>query len=212
MTWFLANIGLVWQLTVTHVSISIVPIVAGLLLSLPLGLLAHRVRATRGVLLMLGTVLFTIPSLPLFIALPAVLGTGITSPVNVIVGLSIYALALMLRSSADAFDAIDSDVRLSARGMGFSAWQLFWQLDLPLAGPVLLAGLRVVSATTVSLVSVGSVVGVTSLGYLFVNGFQRGIPAEVVTGIVATLLIAAVFDLSLAVAGRLLMPWRGAAR
>lgn len=212
MTWFLANIGLVWQLTVTHVSISIVPIVAGLLLSLPLGLLAHRVRASRGVLLMLGTILFTIPSLPLFIALPAVLGTGITSPVNVIVGLSIYALALMLRSSADAFDAIESDVRLSARGMGFSAWQLFWQLDLPLAGPVLLAGLRVVSATTVSLVSVGSVVGVTSLGYLFVNGFQRGIPAEVVTGIVATLLIAAVFDLVLVVAGRLLMPWRGAAR
>ena len=212
MSWFLANIGLVWQLTVTHVSISIVPIVAGLLLSLPLGLLAHRVRASRGVLLMLGTILFTIPSLPLFIALPAVLGTGITSPVNVIVGLSIYALALMLRSSADAFDAIESDVRLSARGMGFSAWQLFWQLDLPLAGPVLLAGLRVVSATTVSLVSVGSVVGVTSLGYLFVNGFQRGIPAEVVTGIVATLLIAAVFDLVLVVAGRLLMPWRGAAR
>lgn len=212
MSWFLANIGLVWHLTLVHVGISIVPIIAGLLLSLPLGLLAHRVRPSRGVLLAIGTVLFTIPSLPLFIALPAVLGTGITSPVNVIVGLSIYALALMLRSSADAFDAIDPDVRLSARGMGFSPWQLFWQLELPLAGPVLLAGLRVVSATTVSLVSVGSVVGVTSLGYLFVNGFQRGIPAEVVTGIVATLLIAAVFDLALVGAGRFLMPWRGAAR
>ena len=212
MSWFLANIGLVWHLTLVHVGISIVPIVAGLLLSLPLGLLAHRVRPSRGVLLALGTILFTIPSLPLFIALPAVLGTGITSPVNVIVGLSIYALALMLRSSADAFDSIDPDVRLSARGMGFSAWQLFWQLELPLAGPVLLAGLRVVSATTVSLVSVGSVVGVTSLGYLFVNGFQRGIPAEVVTGIVATLLIAAVFDLVLVLGGRVLMPWRGAAR
>ncbi|RZU65464.1 osmoprotectant transport system permease protein [Microterricola gilva] len=212
MSWFLANIGLVWHLTLVHIGISIIPIIAGLLLSLPLGLLAHRVRPSRGVLLAIGTILFTIPSLPLFTALPAVLGTGITSPVNVIVGLSIYALALMLRASADAFDAIDPDVRLSGRGMGFSRTQLFWQLELPLAGPVLLAGLRVVSATTVSLVSVGSAVGVTSLGYLFVNGFQRGIPAEVVTGIVATLLIAAVFDLALVGAGRVLMPWRGAAR
>ncbi|HEY9424319.1 MAG TPA: ABC transporter permease, partial [Microterricola sp.] len=80
MTWFLANIGLVWHLTLVHVGISIVPIVAGLLLSLPLGLLAHRVRPSRGVLLAIGTILFTIPSVSLFVALPAVLGTGITSP------------------------------------------------------------------------------------------------------------------------------------
>ncbi|AMB58695.1 ABC transporter permease [Microterricola viridarii] len=208
MTWLWANIGLVWQLTLAHIGLSIVPILLGLLASLPLGLLAHRVRPSRGILLALATIAFTIPSLPLFIALPAVLGTGFTSPINVMVGLSLYALALMLRSSADAFDSIDDDVRLSARGMGFSGWQMFWRLELPLAGPVLLAGLRVVSATTVSLVTVGSLVGVTSLGYLFINGFQRNIAAEVVSGIVATLLVAVVFDLVIVACGRALMPWR----
>lgn len=208
MSWLVANIGLVWQLTLTHIGLSIVPILAGLLLSLPVGLLAFRVRATRGVLLALATIIFTIPSVPLLTALPAVLGTGITNPVNTVVALSLYGLALMVRSSADAFDAVDSQVRLSARSMGFSSWQLFWKVELPLAGPVLLAGLRVVSATTVSLVTVGAVVGVTSLGYLFINGFQRGIVAEVVSGIVATVLIAVVFDLVIVLFGRLLMPWR----
>lgn len=208
MTWLWANLGLVWQLTLAHIALSIPPILIGLALSLPLGLLASRVRASRGVLLALATIAFTIPSIPLFIALPAVLGTGFTSPVNIVVGLSLYALALMLRTSADAFESVDGDVRLSARGMGFSSGQLFWRLELPLAGPVLLAGLRVVSATTVSLVTVGSLIGVTSLGYLFINGFQRNIAAEVLTGIVATLLVAVVFDLVIVTCGRLLMPWR----
>ncbi|PPL14277.1 ABC transporter permease, partial [Microterricola pindariensis] len=205
MTWLLANLGLVWQLTLAHIGLSILPILFGLAASLPLGLLANRVRATRGILLILATIAFTIPSLPLFIALPAVLGTGFTSPVNIVVGLSLYALALMLRSSADAFDSIDDDVRLAGRGVGFSSWQLFWRLELPLAGPVLVAGLRVVSATTVSLVTVGSLVGVTSLGYLFINGFQRNIAAEVLSGIVATLIVAVLFDAVIVLGGRLLM-------
>ncbi|SDS88541.1 ABC transporter permease [Microterricola viridarii] len=212
MTWLLANLGLVWQLTLAHIGLSILPILFGLAASLPLGLLANRVRATRGILLILATIAFTIPSLPLFIALPAVLGTGFTSPVNIVVGLSLYALALMLRSSADAFDSIDDDVRLAGRGVGFSSWQLFWRLELPLAGPVLVAGLRVVSATTVSLVTVGSLVGVTSLGYLFINGFQRNIAAEVLSGIVATLVVAVLFDAVIVLGGRLLMPWRGSLR
>lgn len=212
MTWLVANAGLVWQLTLTHIALSIVPILAALLVSLPVGLLAHRVKASRGVLLAIATIIFTIPSVPLLIALPAFLGTGITNPINTVVALSLYGLALMVRSSADAFDSVDGEVRLSAHGMGFSGWQMFWKVELPLSGPVLLAGLRVVSATTVSLVTVGAVVGVTSLGYLFINGFQRGIAAEVVSGIVATVLIAVVFDFVIVLGGRLLMPWRAGQR
>lgn len=208
MSWLLANLELVWQLTLTHISLSVVPIVAGLVLSLPLGLLADRVQPSRGVLLALATIIFTIPSIPLLIALPALLGTGITSPINTVIALSLYGLALMVRSSADAFDAVDSEVRLSAQSLGFSNWQMFWKVELPLAGPVLIAGLRVVSATTVSLVTVGAVVGVTSLGYLFINGFQRGIVAEVVSGIAATVLVAVIFDIVIVLCGRLLMPWR----
>ena len=113
----------------------------------------------------------------------------------------------MVRQTADALASVDPDTRQAATALGYSGWSRFWKVEFPLAGPVLLAGLRVVSDSTVSLVSIGSVIGVTSLGYLFLNGLQRNIPGEVISGIVATLVIAIVFDLVLVGLGRLLMPW-----
>jgi osmoprotectant transport system permease protein len=127
--------------------------------------------------------------------------------VNVIVALTIYALALMVRTTADALSSVSGDVLQSATAVGFSGWRRFWAVELPLAGPVLLAGLRVVSVSTVSLVSVGSLIGVNSLGNLFIDGFQRSFPEEVVVGILAVMAIAFVFDGLLLLLGRLLMPW-----
>ncbi|MEJ3403142.1 ABC transporter permease subunit [Rathayibacter sp. YIM 133350] len=207
MTWFLANIDLVWRLALVHMAIAIPPIVLGFVISLPLGWLAARYRGSRAVLLTLGTILYTIPSLALFIVIPVLLGTTIINPVNLVVALTIYAVALMVRATADALASVDADVRQSATAVGFSGWQRFWRVELPLSGPVMLAGLRVVSVTTVSLVSVGAVIGVTSLGYLFTNGYQRRIIGEVVTGVVSIVLIALVFDVLLVLLGRLLMPW-----
>lgn len=207
MSWFLANIPLVWHLTLVHIGIAVPPIILGLLLSLPLGWLAARYRAGRALLLGAGTVVYTIPSLALFIVIPAMLGTSIIDPVNLVVALTLYAVALMVRATADALGSVDDDVRRSATALGYSGWQRFWRVELPLSGPVLLAGLRVVSVTTVSLVSVGAVIGVTSLGYLFTNGYQRRIIGEVVTGVVATVVVAIVFDLILVLIGRLAMPW-----
>jgi osmoprotectant transport system permease protein len=151
--------------------------------------------------------LYTVPSIPLFIFMPIFLGTPLLSPVNVVVALTIYAVALMVRTAADGLASVDDDTLLAASAMGYSGWQRFWRVELPLSGPVLLSGLRVVSASTVSLATLGVIIGVQSLGYLFTNGFQRNIPAEVVTGIVATLVIAVVFDLLLVLIGRLLLPW-----
>jgi osmoprotectant transport system permease protein len=91
--------------------------------------------------------------------------------------------------------------------VGFSNWTRFWQVDLPLAGPVLLAGMRVVAVSTVSLVTVGAVIGVQSLGSLFTDGFQRGIQAEIIAGLVATVGLALIFDGALVLLGRMLMPW-----
>jgi osmoprotectant transport system permease protein len=93
--------------------------------------------------------------------------------------------------------------------MGFTSVQRFFRVDLPLAGPVLLAGIRVVSVSTVSLVSIGALIGNGALGYLFTNGFQRAYPEQVLWGIIAIAVIALVFDLILQLIGRLLMPWRG---
>jgi len=98
-------------------------------------------------------------------------------------------------------------VRQSATAMGYGPWSRFWKVELPLAGPVLLAGLRVVSASTVSLVTLGALVGLSGLGYLFTDGYQRSFATEILTGVVLTVAIAVVFDLLLILLGRVVLPW-----
>jgi len=207
MTWLLANLDEVWQLTVSHVALSIPPIILGFVLSVPIGWIANRYRASRGTLLTLSGILYAVPSLPLFFMLPSLLGTKILDPINVVAGMTIYAIALMVRTAADALASVSSDVQLNATAVGFSAWRRFWTVDLPLSGPVLLAGLRVVSVSTVSLVTVGALLGVPSLGFLFINGYQVSNQPEIIVGIVLTVAIALVFDGLLVLAGRALMPW-----
>ncbi|MFB2555103.1 ABC transporter permease [Herbiconiux liangxiaofengii] len=207
MKWLESNLDLVWELVLAHLALSVPPILIGFVISIPIGWLANRYRPSRGVILVVLGLLYTVPSIPLFIFMPIFLGTPLLSPVNVVVALTLYAVALMVRTAADGLASVDGDTLLAASAMGYSGWQRFWRVELPLSGPVLLAGLRVVSASTVSLATLGVIIGVQSLGYLFTNGFQRNIPAEVVTGILATLLIAVVFDLLLVLLGRILMPW-----
>jgi osmoprotectant transport system permease protein len=207
MTWVLANIQQIWDLTLDHILLSVPPIVIGFLLAVPIGWLAHRYRLSRGVLLTVCGLLYTIPSLALIVAMPTVLGTQILNPANLIVTLTIYAVALMVRTATDAFDAVSGDVTQSATAVGFGAWRRFWQVQLPLTGPVLLAGLRVVSTSTVSLVTLGALVGMSGLGYFFTDGYQRNFATEILVGIVGTILVAVVFDVLLVLAGRMLLPW-----
>lgn len=212
MTWVWTNLPMIWGLTVDHVALSAPPIVVGLALSLPIGWLTTRRPAWRGVLLSLGGFLYAVPSLPLFVLMPLVLGTGILDPLNVVVALTVYALALMIRVASDALASVDGDVVTASTAIGYSELVRFWRVELPLAGPALLAGLRVVSVSTVSLVSVGALIGVNTLGFLFLDGFRRGIPEEIVVGIAASVLVAFAFDVALVVLGRLLMPWTAAER
>lgn len=207
MTWVLSNLDLILQLTLQHIRLSIVPIVLGFIIAVPLGWVAYRYRLTRGLVLTLVGLLYTIPSLALFVVLPPLLGIGFLSEANVIIALTIYAVAIMARSVAEALASVDQGVKQAATAMGYSSWGRFWTVDFPLAGPVLLAGLRVVAVSTVSLLTVGIVVGVQSLGYLFTNGFQRGIVEQVLAGVVMVVIIALVFDGLLVLLGRWLMPW-----
>lgn len=207
MRWLWENLDLVLGLSLEHVQLSAVPIIVGFVACIPLGWMANRFRLTRAIQLTLFGILFTIPSLALFVTLPSVLGTKILNPINVVVALTVYAIAIMVRGAADAFESVSRDVIQSATAVGFSSTSRFWTVEFPLAGPVLLANLRVVSVTTVSLLSVGALVGNGALGYLFINGYQRDFPTEVMIGIVFTLLIAIVFDQLLVALGKLLMPW-----
>ncbi len=212
VAWVLDNLDLIAQLTVEHIRLSVPPIILGLIIALPLGWVAHRFALTRGLLLTFAGLLYTLPSLALFVLLPPLLGISFLSELNVTIALTLYAVAIMARSVADALGSVDEDVRQSATAVGFSAWRRFWTVELPLAGPVILAGLRVTAVSTVSLVTVGILIGVQSLGYLFTNGLQRRIVEEVAAGVVMTVLVAVLFDIVLILLGRLAMPWtRGAA-
>jgi len=207
MSWLWANLDLVLRLTAEHAVLAGIPIVVGFAASLPLGWLASRSRVARGILLTAFNVVYTIPALALFVVLPGVLGTRILDPLNVVVALTLYAMAMMLRGAVDAFGSVSGDVLASATAQGFSGAGRFWTVQLPLAGPVLLANLRVVSVSTVSLLSVAALVGSGGLGYLFTNGYQRYFVDEIVIGIVFTVLLALVFDAILVLAGRVLLPW-----
>ncbi|MGB3908950.1 MAG: ABC transporter permease [Pseudolysinimonas sp.] len=207
MTWLWNNLDLVLELTAEHARLSAIPILIGFAASLPLGWIASRLTWLRGILVGVFNVLYTIPSLALFVVLPVVLGTRILDDLNVVVALTIYAIAMMLRGTVDAFGSVSGDVLQSATAQGYSATSRFWRVQLPLAGPVLLANLRVVSVSTVSLLSVAALIGSGGLGYLFTNGFQRYFIEEIVIGIVFTVLLALLFDAILVIAGRLLMPW-----
>jgi len=197
----------IWARTVDHIGLSVIPIIVGFFVSIPLGYWASRSRVAKSILLSVFSILYTLPSIVLFVVVPVSLGLAILNPANVIVALTIYAVAIMVRSATDAFGSVSADVRESARAVGYSASQRFFRVELPLAGPVLLAGIRIVSVSTVSLASIGVFIGIPSLGNLFTDAFQRAIPIEALAGIVMVLLIALVFDLILSGIAAFLLPW-----
>jgi osmoprotectant transport system permease protein len=207
MTWVLDNLDLIWALTVDHLRQSLIAIVLGFAIAIPIGWAAFRYTALRGPTLATVGLLYTIPSLGLFAVLTAAFGIPLLSELNLIVGLTIYAVAIMTRSVADGLVSVDPVTREAAVAVGFGPWRRFWAVDFPLAGPVLLAGLRVTASSTISLATVGILIGVQNLGYLFTNGFQRRIIPEVLAGVVAVVLIAVLIDLLLVASGRVLMPW-----
>jgi osmoprotectant transport system permease protein len=208
MQWVWNNLPLIWGYTLDHVGLCVPPIIVGFLVSIPLGYWASRSRVARAILLNLFSILYTIPALVLFVTVPIALGLSILNPANVVVALTIYAIAIMIRSATDGFASVSADVRDSARAVGYSAFQRFFGVELPLAGPVLLAGVRIVSVSTVSLATVGGFIGIPSLGYLFQTGYQLSFVPEILAGLVAVLILAAVFDLILSGIGRLLLPWQ----
>jgi len=220
VNWVLGNTDTISDNLIAHVWLSIPPIVISFLLSVPIGLLVSRLRKRRGAaratgstIVVVSSLLYAIPSFPFFLALPAILGTSILDPVNVVIALTVYGIALMARSAADAIDSVDADVVNAAEALGYSPAQRFFRVELPLAGPVLLAGIRVVAVSTVSLVTVGALLGIPNLGFLLTDGLKRGISVEILTGIVLTIVLALVIDGLLVLIGRLIMPWtRGSGR
>jgi len=205
--WLSANSGRIFHLTLDHLLIALPAVALAFVVAVPLGWLANRSGAAREVLVVLTGLIYVVPSLAMFILMPLVLGTSILSPLNVVAAMVLYGIALMVRSAADAFGAVPQDVRQSAAAAGYPPFKRVVAVELPLAGPGLLSGLRVATASTISLVSVGALIGVQSLGTLFTEGFQRSFPTEILAGLIGTVVLAVAVDAVLVTLGRAAMPW-----
>jgi osmoprotectant transport system permease protein len=188
-----------------HVRLTVLAVVIGAVIALPLALLARRSRYLSAPVLGLSTIVYTIPSLALFALL--VPFTGLSSN-TVLIGLVAYSLVILVRNFLAGLQGVPADVREAARGMGLSAAQTFWRVDLPLALPAFMAGLRIATVSTVALTTVGVLVGHGGLGQLITGGFAANFyRAEIVTGAVGCVLLALLADVLLAGAERALTPW-----
>lgn len=195
-----------------HAWLAGVPLVLGLIIALPLGYFASRYGWLYTPAVTVSGLLYTIPSLALFLVLPGILGTGTLDSINVAVALTIYTVALLVRVVADALRSVPSETRAAATAMGFTRRQRLFAVELPLAVPVIAAGLRVAAVSNVSLVSVAAVIGVPQLGRLFTDGFQNFIYAPIFLGLILIVALALVFDGVILVLARLLSPWQRAVR
>ncbi len=207
MGWFLSHLGQVGGLLVSHTYLAVVPLIAGLLVALPLGWLARRYRVLYAPLIAGTGLLYTIPSLALFILIPLVLGTGILDPLNVIVALTVYTVALLVRTVADGLGAVPDHVVQAATAMGIGRVRRFFTVELPLAVPVISAGLRVAAVSNVSIVSVAALLGISQLGSLFTDGFARDFLDPLIVGIVASIALAVALDLIILGVTKLATPW-----
>ncbi|MGO2749555.1 MAG: ABC transporter permease [Pseudoclavibacter sp.] len=208
MTWLERAWPQVLDLLGSHLLVALPAVALSALIAVPVGLFAHRVPSVGAPLLSALGILYSVPALPLVIIVPAIFATPLRSAATLIIALTVYGVALLVRTAADAFAAVDDTTREAARAVGHSSSSLFWSVDLPRALPLLISGIRVVSVSTVGLVTIGALIGVPSLGTLFTDGFQRGIFAEVATGLVLTIALALALDLVWVLVGRFGAPWQ----
>ncbi|OSC26407.1 ABC transporter permease [Mycobacterium vulneris] len=199
-------------LAVVHLRLALVPVLIGLAIALPLGMLVQRTRIARRLTTAAASVVFTIPSLALFVVLPMLIGTRILDEANVMVALTAYTAALMVRAVLEALDAVPTQVRDAATAVGYPTITRMLKVELPLSVPVLVAGLRVVVVTNIAMVSVGSVIGIGGLGSWFTQGYQTNKSDQILAGIIALFLLAVVIDVLIVLAGRLATPWAHATR
>ena len=207
MSWIGDNLGLIWDQLREHLYLAILPVLLGLLISVPLGYLATRFGWLANPLIALGGVLYSLPSIALFIVLPVILGTQVLSTINIVIALTIYTVSLLIRNVIDGLRSVPPDVRQAAVAVGFGPLRRLLTIDLPIAVPVIFAGLRVVTVANISMVSVGAVIGIGGLGELFTQGFQKDFLTPVVVGVVLSLLLALLADLVLVTLQRILTPW-----
>lgn len=199
------NVQILADALVEHLLLVGVSIVIAVLIGIPLGIVAYRVKWLTGPILGLTGVLYTVPSLALFALLAPFTGIGRTT---VLIGLVAYALLIIVRNTLTGLQQVPYDVKDAAAGMGYSRRDMLTRIEIPLAIPAILTGLRIATVSTVALVTVGVAVGYGGLGQLILEGFQANeYRAEIATATILVVGLALVLDLLLAGVGRMATPW-----
>jgi osmoprotectant transport system permease protein len=203
--WIVEHLGLIGRLTVDHIVLTLLAVGIGLVISFPLGVLAYRKRRLYPPITWLAGILYTIPSLALFALL--VPFTGLTK-VTAEIGLVSYTLLILIRNIVVGLEGVPGDTKEAARGMGYTDRQLLWRVELPLALPAIVAGIRIATVTTIGLVTVTAIITEGGLGQLILEALQRRLDfTRAITGAGLSLLLAIVADVLLVGTQRILTPW-----
>lgn len=207
-TWIGSHLDDIREATIEHLLLTGTSVAIGVVISMALALVALRWRWTYGALSQFASVLYTIPSLAAFALLWPLLG-GVRNRFTIAVtALTTYTILILLRNIVTGIEGVDPGVREAAVGMGYRPARLFLEVQLPLALPTIIAGIRIATVTVIGLVTVTALIGLGGAGGLILDGFRRGpLPTQVVVGILLSVLLAAVFDFVLLQVERLLTPW-----
>ena len=205
--WIERNLPMIGSLLVEHMVLALLPVLIAFVVSLPLGFLVHKTKRAANLILAFLGVIYSIPSLALFVMMPLILGTQILDPVNIVVALAIYSTALLVRSVVDGLRVVPPAVRQSATAVGYGWSRRLFKVEFPLAMPVIFAGLRVVTVSNIALVSVAVLVGSGALGKLFDLGFASYFYTPIIIALILMLALALIFDALILLIQRGTLPW-----
>jgi osmoprotectant transport system permease protein len=206
-SWIAGNTDVILEKLVQHVQLTGLALLFGLCIAFPLALAAIRWPRLYAPSLGFTGVAFTIPSLALFILLIPFTGLSMATS---LIGLTIYTLLILFRNIVEGFNGVPRDVKEAARAMGYTRTRRLFTVELPIALPVIIAGIRIATVTTIGLVTVTALIGQGGLGQLFITGFTLHFPTPLIVGFVLSVLLAVIADLALVSVERVLTPWRRA--
>jgi osmoprotectant transport system permease protein len=203
-SWIPQNWSQIWQYTLDNALLGLIPPLIGLLISVPVGIACVAWGWLYPPVLSISSAIYALPSLALFVVLIDYTGLG---NLTVIIPLTLFSLCILIPTVVDGLRGVPDSVRQAATAMGFTQVRRLVQVELPLAVPVVIGGMRIAVVSSISLASVGQLIGVSSLGYFFIDGFQRDFPTEIYVGLALTIALALISDLILVSIRALLTPW-----
>lgn len=203
--WVLGHLGMLWQRIGEHLLVTVIAVVVGFVISFGLALAVRRYPRIYGPILAISGVLYAIPSIALFVLFIPITGLSLLTAEFALVS---YTLVILVRNIVTGLRGVPAEVIEAARGMGYTDGQRLWRVELPIALPIIVAGVRIATVTTIGLVTIATLIGMGGLGYLIVNiGVQRRFPTATITGVVIVVLLSTAVDLGLQLAQRRLTPW-----